>query len=62
MSQQEFHITVMLEEEFIKRPAKPTYPITDNRFVYRNSAQTNVQDTWKRFGWQPKEQANEHQL
>ena len=62
MSQQKFQTTVMLEEEFLKRTIKPTFPITDSRFVYRNSAQTNVQDTWKRFGWQPKEQANEHQL
>ena len=61
MSQQEFHITVMLEEEFIKRPAKPTLLITDSRFVYRNASQTNVQETWKRFGWQPKEHTNADQ-
>lgn len=46
----------------MNKPVLPTIPITDSRYVYRNAAQTNVQDTWKRFGWQPKEQKNEHQL
>lgn len=57
MSQQEFYETVQQQEEY--KAAKPTIPLTDAKFVYRNSAQTNVQETWKRFGWTPKEQANE---
>lgn len=36
-----------------QQPARPSVPLTDPQFVYRNSAQTNVQDTWRRFGWVP---------
>ena len=57
MSQQEFYETVQQQEEY--KAVKPTIPLTDAKFVYRNSAQTNVQETWKRFGWTPKEQTNE---
>lgn len=35
------------------QPKQPTMPITDPRFVYRNSSQTDVQQTWRRFGWTP---------
>lgn len=60
MCQEEFVQTVMAQEEY-ERIVKPTLPITDTRFVYRNSAQTNVQETWKRFGWQLKEHTNADQ-
>jgi hypothetical protein len=33
--------------------AKPTLHITHPDFKYRNSAQTDVRETWRRFGWQP---------
>ena len=58
MSQEQFHQTVQLQEEYQKK-SLPTIPLTDNKFIYRNSSQTDVQSTWKRFGWQPKEQSNE---
>jgi len=28
-------------------------------FKYRNSANTNVQETWKRFGWNPPSEIKE---
>lgn len=31
--------------------ALPTVPLTDNRFKYRNSAQTDVRLTWAEHGW-----------
>lgn len=55
MSQQE------TAEQKESKPTQPSVPLTDSKFIYRNSSQTNVQETWKRFGWQPKEQTNEHQ-
>jgi hypothetical protein len=33
--------------------AKPTLHLTHPDFKYRNSAQTDVTTTWRRFGWQP---------
>lgn len=33
--------------------AKPTHKITDPAFNYRNAAQTDVRDTWRKFGWKP---------
>lgn len=33
--------------------AQPTQPITSPQFEYRNSAQTDVTITWRKFGWQP---------
>lgn len=33
--------------------AKPTLHITHPDFRYRNSAQTDVTATWRRFGWTP---------
>jgi hypothetical protein len=35
------------------RLVMPTKPLTDPRFEYRNAAATDVQTTWRRFGWQP---------
>jgi hypothetical protein len=31
----------------------PTIPMHDLRFRYTPSGQTNVADTWRRFGWVP---------
>lgn len=42
------------------KPKQPSVPITDKRFVYRNSAQTNVQATWRRFGWTPRQPVVQH--
>lgn len=36
------------------KPAQPSVPITDPRFIYRNSSQTNVLETWLRHGWKPR--------
>lgn len=36
---------------------KPAKSILDKTFVYRDSANTSVSDTWRRFGWAPKESA-----
>lgn len=33
--------------------AKPTLHITHPDFRYRNSSQTDVTATWRRFGWTP---------
>lgn len=33
----------------------PTVPVTDPKFVYVPSEDTDVQKTWAKFGWQPKE-------
>jgi len=33
--------------------AKPTLHLTHPDFKYRNSAQTDVTTTWRRFGWVP---------
>lgn len=34
-------------------PTTPEMPITDPGFVYYNAASTDVQRTWRRFGWKP---------
>lgn len=34
-------------------PAKPQSGLMDPKFQYRPAANTNVQETWKRFGWTP---------
>jgi hypothetical protein len=31
----------------------PALRLTDPRFKYSNSAETDVQKTWARFGWVP---------
>lgn len=36
--------------------AQPTTPITNPAFEYRNAAATDVTQTWRRFGWVPKDQ------
>ena len=36
-----------------QQTARPSVPMTDPSFVYLNSSQTDVQQTWRRFGWQP---------
>ena len=48
----------MTDEEFIKHISKaiPTIPVSDPRFVYVPSEKTDVQKTWAKFGWKPKEQ------
>lgn len=33
----------------------PTVRVTDPRFQYTSSAATDVQATWRRFGWRPVE-------
>jgi hypothetical protein len=33
--------------------------LLDKNFKYRNSADTDVQRTWRRFGWTPIEKQNE---
>lgn len=38
-------------------PIQPSTPITDQRFVYRNASQTDVQETWRRYGWTPPSRA-----
>lgn len=40
----------------MKQPTRrtiPSKPLTDAGFEYRSSAATDVQSTWKRFGWTP---------
>lgn len=32
--------------------------LMDPNFIYRNSSNTNVQDTWRKFGWTPKYEQN----
>ena len=54
MTQEAFVQTVAAHEEYLKRFARPSIPITNPNFVYRSAAQTDVQKTWRRFGWQPK--------
>lgn len=34
----------------------PTKLLVGGNFEYRNSATTNVQDTWRRYGWLPREE------
>lgn len=58
---EQYYQTVQLEEEQKKRPVMSHIPLTDKEFIYRNSSQTNVQSTWKRFGWQPTEKHYERQ-
>ena len=39
----------------------PPIPLTDKRFEYRNSAQTDITLTWRKFGWIPKGEQDERQ-
>jgi hypothetical protein len=32
---------------------KPSKSILDRSFVYTHHTATNVENTWRRFGWQP---------
>lgn len=34
----------------------PSFPITDPRFVWVDSSKTDVQRTWRKFGWTPPSQ------
>jgi len=36
--------------------------LMDPNFIYRNSSNTNVQDTWRKFGWTPKYEQNSASL
>ncbi len=40
-------------EEKKPKVALPTQRVTDPDFKYINQAKTDVQETWKRFGWVP---------
>lgn len=40
-------------EETKPKMAIPTQRVTDPDFKYVPQAKTNVQETWKRFGWVP---------
>ena len=40
--------------KYPRRP-KPKKGLLDPTFKYVPASQTNVQETWKRFGWKPKE-------
>lgn len=37
----------------------PTVPVTSPDFEYRNAAQTDVTQTWRKFGWLPKAEADQ---
>jgi hypothetical protein len=46
----------MYELEDPQAPTKPRLPcplLDDKSFVYTNSASTDVQKTWRKFGWKP---------
>ena len=47
----------MTDEDFIKCLSKviPTVPVTDPKFVYVPSEETDVQKTWEKFGWKKSE-------
>jgi hypothetical protein len=36
-----------------KKPRLPCPLVDDKSFVYSNSASTDVQKTWRKFGWKP---------
>lgn len=38
----------------MNNPTNPRISLLDSRFVYVPSAQTDVQRTWRKFGWLPK--------
>ena len=40
----------------------PTKLLVGGNFEYRNSAMTNVQDTWRRFGWLPREEQEQQAI
>lgn len=40
----------------------PSKKLTDPDFVYVPAAQTDVQKTWRKFGWQPKTQPTFDQI
>jgi len=39
-----------------QKKTKPVKGLLDSNFQYKNSSSTNVQETWKRFGWVPPSQ------
>jgi hypothetical protein len=40
---------------------KPSRTILDERFQYIPSIATSVADTWRRFGWRPKEELSRNE-
>lgn len=40
---------------------EPSMPSTDPRFIWRSSADTDVQRTWRRFGWTPTSEARKQE-
>ena len=40
---------------------KPTTSLMDQDFKYYHSSRTNVQRTWRRFGWTPTEKTDDQQ-
>jgi hypothetical protein len=54
----------MYELEDPQAPTKPrlSYPLKDDpTFVYYNSASTDIQRTWRKFGWVPIAELKEKQ-
>jgi len=46
----------------LEPPTKPrlSYPLKDDpTFVYYNSASTDIQRTWRKFGWKPIQELKE---
>jgi hypothetical protein len=51
-----FERVKMYELEDPQAPTKPKLPCPladDPTFVYSNSASTDIQRTWRKFGWKP---------
>jgi len=42
---------VSISAQKLQKPVRPS--LLDPRFIYVPANLTNVQDTWKRFGWTP---------
>ena len=46
----------MSEQTKQTNQVKPAAGLMNPNFQYKNSSNTNVQDTWKKFGWVPPSQ------